>query len=153
MAQNLNFRTPDGSWCYDNHNSDGKKYGRLYTWNAAITASPDGWHLPTLEDWNALEEVVGDSAGAKLKVGSGYHGEDVYGFSAVLGGAYNTNGDFCDVGEKGYWWTATEKSDDRAYHMLMYIWDNYTDIGILYDKVIGSHNLKGSGYSVRCVRD
>ena len=45
MAENLNLVTP-GSWEYNYNHDYGKKYGRLYTWDAAKNACPSGWHLP-----------------------------------------------------------------------------------------------------------
>lgn len=44
MAENLNYETPN-SWWYADSPSHGDTYGRLYTWEAANTACPDGWHL------------------------------------------------------------------------------------------------------------
>ncbi|MCK9182723.1 MAG: hypothetical protein M0P13_07590 [Fibrobacteraceae bacterium] len=46
MAEKLNYKTRN-SWCYANKEENCHKYGRLYTWNAAIDACPTGWHLPT----------------------------------------------------------------------------------------------------------
>ena len=37
MAENLNYET-EGSFCYENKPANCKKYGRLYTWNAALKA-------------------------------------------------------------------------------------------------------------------
>lgn len=45
MAENLNYKS-DNSWCYENNAANCQKYGRLYTWERAMTACPDGWHLP-----------------------------------------------------------------------------------------------------------
>jgi hypothetical protein len=79
MAENLNYEA-EGSVCYgegsktvyrannqfykhkpyeitkivyisaDSSAKNCKKYGRLYDWNAAMTACPSGWHLPTFEE-------------------------------------------------------------------------------------------------------
>jgi uncharacterized protein (TIGR02145 family) len=97
MAENLNIKT-DGSWCYDNDESNCDKYGRLYNWNAAKTACPAGWHLPSREEWGNLAKAAGGTgeygtggkAGKKLKAKSGWdnkgNGTDDYGFSVLLGG-------------------------------------------------------------------
>jgi uncharacterized protein (TIGR02145 family)/uncharacterized repeat protein (TIGR02543 family) len=50
MAENLNYKTSK---------SYSGTYGRLYTWNAAISACPRGWHLSTRQDWNHLGQAVG----------------------------------------------------------------------------------------------
>ena len=43
-----------------------EKYGLLYTYDAALKALPDGWRLPTDEDWKKLETELymdGDELG------------------------------------------------------------------------------------------
>jgi len=36
-------------------------YGVLYNWPAAITACPEGWHLPSDAEWKQLEMYLGMS--------------------------------------------------------------------------------------------
>ncbi|GBU22917.1 hypothetical protein R80B4_02830 [Fibrobacteres bacterium R8-0-B4] len=109
MKENLNIATLD-SWChgeggavydYDNGGwmtslqsweiqANCKKYGRLYTWDAARTACPSGWRLPSRDDWDQLAEYVGGTkasnygtrhdwlgAGMKLKSRRGWGGDQV----------------------------------------------------------------------------
>ena len=73
MAENLNIKTDD-SWCYDNKESNCQKYGRLYSWDAAMKACPSGWHLPTREDFKILVISVGgmNKAGRILKSKTGW---------------------------------------------------------------------------------
>ncbi|MGM9985270.1 MAG: fibrobacter succinogenes major paralogous domain-containing protein, partial [Fibrobacter intestinalis] len=73
MAENLNYEM-DGSYCYDNEATNCQKYGRLYTWAAAMQACPEGWHLPSEAEWETLITAVGgeDVAGLKLKSTSGW---------------------------------------------------------------------------------
>mgnify|MGYP003552670525 CR=1 FL=1 len=68
MAENLNVKTKD-SWCYDDEESNCKKYGRLYTRRAAMKACPSGWHLPSKSEFETLIEAVGgkSEAGKMLK--------------------------------------------------------------------------------------
>jgi len=60
MAENLNYETESGSWCYDNDPSNAVKYGRLYDWNTAKTVCPRGWRLPSRSDWHRLCCAVND---------------------------------------------------------------------------------------------
>jgi len=53
MAENLNYEA-EGSKCYDNNPDNGAKYGRLYKWETAMKVCPEGWHLPTNEEWDKL---------------------------------------------------------------------------------------------------
>jgi uncharacterized protein (TIGR02145 family) len=152
MAKNLNYNAT-GSKCYDNLESNCTKYGRLYNWATAMTACPEGWHLPTHAEWTALANLAGgeETAGKKLKATTGWNsngnGTDDYGFSALPGGSGNSNGSsFYDVGSTGSWWTATESDASSAYTRDIY----YNDDGVgAFWYGYGKSNL----YSVRCVKD
>ena len=99
MAENLNYKT-DNSYCYDDKASNCSKYGRLYTWAAAITACPTGWHLPTKAEFETLFTAVGgqSTAGKMLKSTSGWNssgnGSDDYSFSALPAGVRDYKGDY-----------------------------------------------------------
>ena len=82
MAENLNFKT-DSSWCFKDVESNCQKYGRLYSWNAARSACPADWHLPSKAEFETLFRAVGGTqdkenekkwmgAGTKLKSTSGW---------------------------------------------------------------------------------
>jgi len=156
MAENLNYKTPSGSWCYADNPDSCEKYGMLYDWETAKTVCPDGWSLPDTADWHRLLEAVGgqSTAGEKLKSTSdwkrGGNGVDSYGFSALPGGHRNSNGRFGGVGDFGYWWTATYWPDpgnygkDGSYSQLMSYMQAHVEEGA---------NDKGGGKSVRCVMD
>jgi uncharacterized protein (TIGR02145 family) len=61
MAENLNYKPETGnSWCLRDSDSYCKKYGRLYDWKTAKTVCPEGWHLPSYEEWDSLENYAGD---------------------------------------------------------------------------------------------
>ena len=53
MAKNLNYETSE-SYCYNDSAAYCAKYGRLYTWEEAMEACPDGWHLPSGSEWEKL---------------------------------------------------------------------------------------------------
>ena len=171
MAQNLNFVT-DNSWCYGDDSTNCAKYGRLYTWAAAVGraedecgygntcglgsgdirgACPKGWHLPSRDEWDALFTAVGDSStagGTKLKSATGWsssgNGTDAFGFSALPAGDRSLNGDYYDEGYHAFFWSSTENDSDYAYYMnLSYYGDNAN----LYD------NDEDFGFSVRCLKD
>ncbi len=153
MAENLNYETAN-SYCYSNTPSNCTKYGRLYTWAAAKTACPTGWHLPTKAEFETLFTAVGDSstAGTKLKSTSGWNdcngkngnGTDDYSFSALPAGLRDYNEDYIYEGYDAYFWSSSENNSDYAYSMYL----NYS-IGSAY-----LYNyFKIYGFSVRCVKD
>jgi uncharacterized protein (TIGR02145 family) len=148
MAENLNVEIGK-SWCYNNDESNCKKYGRLYDWNTSKVACPDGWHLPNRSEWNDLINTAGCSvAGKKLKSKTGWNkngnGTDILKFSAIPGGYrfWGINDSFGDVGSIGYWWSSSEFGSKNAYYLSMD-----------YDSARVSEQLynKNVGFSVRCV--
>jgi uncharacterized protein (TIGR02145 family) len=146
MAENLNYQTSKGSWCYENHNPSCNKYGRLYDWNTAKTVCPSGWYLPSRQEWKDLVNTAGDEKMLKSKSGwnDNRNGTDDFGFSALPGGDRHFDGHFGSVGGYGYWWTATESNSGNAYRRG--IFNSYDDVND-YDR------NKNNGYSVRCVKE
>ncbi|MDR0517835.1 MAG: hypothetical protein LBH25_12400 [Fibromonadaceae bacterium] len=173
MAENLNYNAKS-SKCYGEGEKgwDGKprysaketqanctKYGRLYDWKTALKACPSGWHLPTLKEWNELNDYADmylDGSNTHLKATSGwddyqpcgqYHsckavsgnGTDDFGFAALPGGYGGTDG-FGGVGGFSSWWSSSESDNGSAYHRDMY----YTRYG---------HYGKFTSFSVRCLQD
>jgi uncharacterized protein (TIGR02145 family) len=158
MAQDLNYKM-DSSWCYDNKESNCKKYGRLYTWDAAMMACPNGLMLPDSADWNRLVATTGGrfTAGKILKAKNGWkehrisgNGTDDYGFSAMPNGGRSSDGNFYSAGTFGNWWTATEYYNNSAYYIFMRYHTDY--VGMNKGWVMGKNN-KGYAFSVRCVAD
>jgi uncharacterized protein (TIGR02145 family) len=158
MAENLNYATAEGSWCYDNQPSYCETYGRLYDWVTARTACPDGWHLPSYAEWDILVKYVDPNwtsnnigsnvAGKKLKATSGWNnnsnGTDDFGFSALPGGFRYTVGNFDNAGYRGHWWSASESNASLAYYRTMYYDYEYAD---------WNDTGKAYGLSVRCLQD
>lgn len=139
MGQNLNFETP-GSWCYELEDANCADWGRLYTWDEATKACPDGWHLPSDDEWNALINYYGGThyAGQALKEGG--HSE----FNAKYSGYRDKAGYFGKINESAYYWSSTEHPE------------NYASFKGIYKSVdnIGTYTYpKTDGFSVRCVKD
>jgi len=161
MAENLNYQTTN-SWWYENSSTNGDVYGRLYTWDDALTASPSGWHLPSDEEWKTLEMALGMSQseadtegyrgtdeGSKLKSTSKWYNNDyasnTSGFTALPGGYHqSSSGNFSSIVFDGNWWSSSEFSGSNA-------WSRYLSVGSA--KVYRSNNDKTHGFSVRCVKE
>jgi len=112
--------------CYDNLESNCKKYGGLYDWEAANSVCPPDFHLPTKEDRDALIAYIQEDKNctncyAKHLKTREFGGLDSYGFSALLGGSGYSGGNFSDVGYYGDWWSASEYSNSNwsAYYLGM----------------------------------
>lgn len=139
MSQNLNFATP-GSWCYDLEDEKCADWGRLYTWDEAVIACPEGWHLPSDEEWSALLNYYGGThyAGKALKEG----GQS--GFNAQLSGYRDKAGYFGKINESAYYWSATEH--DQGYASFKGIYKSVDNVGTYTYP-------KQDGFSVRCVKN
>ena len=147
MAENLNFNAK-GSECYDKKADNCAKYGRLYNWNAAKQACPEGWHLPSDAEWSTLTDFIGDDAGKKLKAKSGWdrggNGTDNYGFSALPGGLDFSDNQFNNVGSLGRWWSSTENRSQL-------VWGQGIDFN---SNFVGRYEFPTSTlFSIRCVKD
>ena len=148
MAENLNFKI-DSSYCYNDSSKYCKKYGRLYSWAAAKRACPEGWHLPTIDEFETLFAAVGgqSTAGKKLKSASGWkkdgNGTDDYSFTALPAGGRSTNESFYGGDGAAYFWSSTEYGKNRSYYIFL----NYQD-----DEANEVDYYRDDGMSVRCVK-
>jgi uncharacterized protein (TIGR02145 family) len=142
------------AWCYyNNDQSNGHVYGKLYNWYAVNDPrglSPKGWHVPTDMEWKALTDYLGGEgiAGGKLVKDitdrSTVKDSVNIAFSAIPGGSRNYDGVYYDLGKYSYFWTKTEYANGKA--ILRGIRNGEED-------VIRFNYPKGSGFSVRCVKD
>ncbi|MDR2583422.1 MAG: DUF4116 domain-containing protein [Fibromonadaceae bacterium] len=139
MAENLAYDVK-GSKCYD------EKYGRLYNWESALKACPEGWHLPSREEWQVLVKSAGGEkvAGKKLKAKS-ENGTDDFGFSALLSGYGYSDGSIDHIGKFGNYWTSSD-SEHTGYAYGRYI-------GSDYENFLWDYSNKTRLFSVRCVKD
>lgn len=143
-----------GAFCYYMNNADNKNpFGGLYNFAAVKTGKlcPDGWHVPVLEEWQALTRYLNDIPGAKLKekgttnwVKNATNANNETGFTALPGGHRYASGNFSSFGNQGSWWTKTKKSEAEAYHIVIH---DYTSLVPSYVSKVND------GRSVRCVRD
>lgn len=152
MSENLNFDAPSGCWCYDNKSSYCEVYGKLYDWETALKACPDGWHLPAEAEVLALMNKLGggDVAGGKMKEKGMAHwtrpnskATNSSGFTALPAGSY-LNGKFDLLGYMATWWMADEKSKTSA--KCFTVCCEAGDLFIITNK-------KQAALSVRCVKD
>jgi len=177
MAENLNYESAD-SYCYNRKTSNCSKYGRLYTWSAAMDSEgkwtangwscgywvvcsptypvrgvcPEGWHLPDTTEWNALFTAVGGISMAEemLKSTSGWPSDRI-GTDAYSFSALPAG---YYNGESTY---KNEGSHGYFWSSTELITDGYfayyTDLAYFHSFGIFSTNNKYRGYSVRCVKD
>ncbi|MCB8998783.1 MAG: fibrobacter succinogenes major paralogous domain-containing protein [Bacteroidales bacterium] len=148
---------PSYSWYKHDESSYKNSYGALYNWYAVNSGKlcPEGWHIPSKEEWHTLSISWGDStnAGGILKeTGTDYWispntgATNESGFSARPGCFRNVDGSFGQDGYYGYWWTSTTSAETPDYAWCYYL--VYNSI-----KVREQNILLNSGISVRCIKD
>ena len=164
-AQNMNYEivSEEGksanNWCYNNEPDYCKKFGRLYNWEAAQKVCPEGWHLPTAEEWLELIEdhtceITQEGnfpnqyhcAGTLLKTVDGWEdgltNTNEYGFSVMAAGFKIPKG-FGGEGVMGEFWTSTDETETYAA---------FVEFGRVQDYVEIALTDKSYGLSVRCVK-
>ena len=171
MAENLNW---DGAGlCYDNNPANCDVYGRLYSIYETTAGKvstpdqpvqgicPDGWHVPSKEEFEKLIDEVGlKGAGDALKGGANWYSKgeypDPYGFNALPAGEYKW-GTFENINGATYFWTSTK---DGPYYSNMLFIHSGADLFIGSKTTQGADNsyYNPNGYfyamgSVRCIKD
>ena len=191
MAENLNYAytgvpfkynwgkweypSDSTSWCYGDDAANCAKYGRHYTWAAAMDSvgewsangkgcgagktcsptypvrgiCPQGWHLPESTEWETLFAAVGEGSGKNLRSTSIWisKGTDTYSFSALPAGQRDCEGNwyFDTKGYQAFFWSSTEYNDENAYDIYLHY--------VNRDAYLNDSGYKNYGYSVRCVKD
>lgn len=155
FAQNLNYDMGEETLCAEDENENCETYGRLYTWNDAIDACPEGSHLPTEEEWATLKQYVSSGrsnvAGGVLKEDCGWdndgNGTDDYGFAALPGGFYNPDKEkTMSLHSQGFWWSSTEGTNGNLYGVLWQMKSMSQELSSL-------EQGKDYAMSVRCIVD
>jgi len=148
MAENLAYIpyvcAPDsqcGIWVYDysgegSYGSNLSIYGCLYDWETAMEVCPEGWHLPSDEEWMELERFLGIpedelytenifrgvDANSAEKLGAGsslWNDPNEYstnetGFSLKPSGMRLSDGRFRSIGDEASFWTSTYDENRHA---------------------------------------
>ncbi len=158
-----------GAYCYyNNDTSYVSTFGSLYNWYAVNDSqhiAPEGWHVPTDEEWKLLEKYLGmnqsevygtgwrgTDEGGKLKESGTSHwfgpnegAANESGFTGLAGGSrYLTNTGYCNIGESAFFWSSSEGNSDNAWYRSLYFHNS---------NIYRYSYPKKCGYSVRCVRD
>lgn len=130
--------------------------GKLYNWfavNDPRGLAPEGWKIPSDDDWSELIEFLGGKsiAGMKMKFTAcwdeyyrdGESGTNESGFFGLPGGLRNPKGSFVCFGEDGFWWSSTELDKEKAWRR---------DLTMENDFCYRSSFDKKNGYSIRCIK-
>ena len=145
FAENLRFDTMDiMSDCYDFNDTNCFIYGRYYTGDGAINSCPDGWHVPSVEEWQELFDYFGGSIAAAqfLEPYATLQGEEV-GFNLLAGGWSFNSWELKDI--QGRYYTST---DGGLANSLKYMAYN-PGVAVALTGTVS----KGVKLNCRCVKD
>jgi uncharacterized protein (TIGR02145 family) len=130
----------------------------LYTQDAAKSACPAGWHLPSSEEWMQLINRIGGNAiaGRYLKQTGTEHwkspnnSDNSSGFNAVPAGFRDAHSDACyKIGEEAVFWSSSKTNNSELYGWSFFL--NYNSDRAFTENITLS-NYK-NGYSVRCLKN
>ena len=142
------------AYCYyDNSSANKDTYGVLYNWYVVSTGKlcPDGYHVPTSDEWNTLSTALGVNAGGAMKATTLWNAPNTgatnsSGFTAIPAGCRMDNDAalFYYKGEQAVFWCAmqTGVGNADAYYVE---YNNSTLQSYEYSKTLGA--------SVRCIKD
>lgn len=140
-AENVQYEV-EGSYCYDDTKEYCNKYGRLYNYEQANKACPEGWHVPTIAEWKYLFDFFGgwNHSGQFL------HEDKASDMEMLYGGFGEPGHFFRQLGVSGNWWDnelkdsntagiiTLKKDDDNIYH------SNIGDRHMLSCRCVQYHN-------------
>lgn len=155
-------------YCYANELKNCETYGGLYTWSEALKYEdnsfdhqnvpptyfrfiqgicPDGWHIPTLRDFELLKSCVNNDVSSLLDIGQ-VTGNNLSGFTALLSGWWMLFNERYVFGNLGFA-TSMLGSNESSLFVIR----DATNT-MFPSKTVNINSInKTNGYSVRCIKD
>ena len=155
----LAARDERAAYCYyGNLKTRGELFGKLYNWHAVNDPrglAPQGWHIPTVEEWEKLIDFLGgeNDASSKLKAKDWWKMDDSANnkslFNAMPSGYRYDDGDFDYIFYKAKFWTPelTVRSNGASAYTFLLESDNF-------EKAVKKDSAGRNFFmSVRCIKD
>ncbi len=142
MAENLNYETPTGSYCYDNDPANCGRYGRLYDWENAKKAVPPGWHLPNIKEWESLVDYLG---GFNEKTISRLVSNGDSGVNILLTGWRGSLGNYEGVGTYTGLWSWCDDGTNFGWALHLSTENQFINLS--------EDGNEYSSYYIRCIKD
>jgi uncharacterized protein (TIGR02145 family) len=154
------------AYCFINDSLFGKLYN-AYVLTGDKNIAPEGWHVPTDEEWMELEKTLGMSATEVLQTGwrgneeanlltsqynqgwpandqdAGLYGSDYYGFNALPSGVRGHDGRTNTQSNSAWWWCNSTANGQNYYRTI----DTY------HQRIFRQVTLPAYGMSIRCIKD
>lgn len=142
------------AWCYLYNYDDTSKLYNWYAVNDPRGLAPEGWKIPTEDDWDRLTTSLGglSVAGKKMKFTDLWvdyedksgNGTNESGFATLPWGGIDSSGIIAYFGSACYLWSSTESDAEKAWARNLVSQSDF---------VFRTDYYKEYGFSVRCLRD
>lgn len=135
-------------------------YGFLYTYEGALKALPEGWRLPTDEDWKKLEETLGmnpqeldlleewrgATAGillhdAKTGFNVNYAGTRAY-------GKFENASPYMNKDMNAYYWSSSRLAQTDSTEVAV-----IRTVSRVHDGILRGTSNMTAAYSIRCIKE
>ena len=139
MAENLAYDAGNGAMAFNMDSVNINEYGYLYSYQIAVHVCPEGWHLPSMNEFEELYQNMGKTKEQKYEniLEGGQSG-----FNVRFSGIYSF-GIFTNMEKLTIFWSS--KTDDNfGYSLLVYKETREVKLG---------RNVKNGAFSVRCIKD
>jgi uncharacterized protein (TIGR02145 family) len=153
-----------GSYCYDNDPKYRSKYGQLYDLSSALEACPNGWRLPTIKEWETLNEKNANCTWDNNSATGNYRdkmpsfeptgGGTGYIYKGVLPRKINTDEDYlayADINKYAYYWSHPNK--DKPYFFSINMERCEARRGLFQGASTRRSTAQRKFYSCRCVQE
>lgn len=141
---------PSFTW-YKNNPDYNDSYGKLYNHYAACCdICPDGWRIPTMEDWRNLADTFGFPSSRKLRTYNAWPSDSLKstnesGMNILPSGTRGIAGNFSDSYGIAAFWTGSK--DESGLPLFIIVSIPSVNIG---SNITGRLN---DGFSIRCIKD
>lgn len=155
MAENLRFKSPECT-CNNIDMKNCERCGYQYNFNEAHLVCPEGWHLPSDNEWMELENAVGMSFGEVKKTGWRGTGagqaydllsEGSSGFNIIFCGRSNESNSARSPDEAFFWTSSMQNYSTNPY---TYSWVRHFKLRASIDR---DAFLSTEKLNVRCMKD
>lgn len=156
----------EAAYCFINDSLFGCLYN-AHVLSAENNVAPEGWHVPTDEEWRELERTLGMSDDESMQTGwrgtnqanlitskynlgwpandqdAGLYGSDFYGFNAKPANVRGQDGRTNAQNNSAWWWCKSSLNGDYYYRSI----DTY------HQRIFRQTTYPAYGMSIRCVKD
>jgi len=144
-------------WPFNGVDSLTKRYGRMYTWYAAVDGRnicPAGWRVPNEAEWDKMISILGGDtlAGGKMKDTSNIEWNspnlaeaNLYKLNVKSTGYRSEFGSYVNQGKFTFFWSSTSDPNDKEYGIAYAVYAHSK-------KIYKQPKSKRIAMSIRCVR-